>query len=233
MSVHPCTECVKYESFPCVNTQNNLKLHATKCCICLEPPDIYLTHTSYCNFCIPCYVRMFSELVSITTDSIEKQKYLSKKLFARCILLTKKLYIGENYIDKDYRDYISSNLIITCPRQKIECINHEEFPSLDVQNNFDPHAIKCSTCSIKPIMYLIGFIKPIKSYCNICFPCFIKMLYEQQSDITDPAQVKKYKLFIGISRSIMADVDNAIKNYSDHDNPEYAISNFIVNMYKK
>lgn len=229
MSIHPCTACVKYEPFPCVNTQNNLKLHATKCCICLEAPDIYLTHTSYCNFCIPCYVRMFRELVSITTDFIEKQKYLSKTYFASCISITKKLYIGRDYIDKDYPEYISSDLIITCPRQKIECIKHKDFPSINVQNNFDTHAIKCSTCFIKPIMYLICFIKPIKSY---CFPCFIKMLYEQQSDITDPAQVKKYKLFIGISRSIMADVDNAIKNYLDHDNPEYASSNFVVNMYK-
>ena len=114
----------------------------------------------------------------------------------------------EDYIDKNYPNYIHPDLIITCPRQKIECIKNEDFPYIDLQYNLDPHAIKCSTCFIKPTMYL-----SINFYCNFCFPCFIKMLYEQQSDITNPVKVMKYKLFIGISNSIMLDVNNAIKNY--------------------
>ena len=228
MSVHPCTECVKYELFPCVNTQNNLKLHATKCCICLEQPDIYLTYYSNCNFCIQCYIKMFRELVSITNDTLEKYKHKGKIIFAYSVLITKKWYIGENFIDKDYREYVCSDSIIICPRQKIECIKHEDFPSLNVQNNFDLQAIKCSTCFTKPIIYL-----SLKFYCNFCLPCFINMLYTQQLDIKNPAQVLKYKLFIGISNSIIAEVDNTIKNHLDHDNPEYASSNFVVTMYKK
>jgi hypothetical protein len=41
------------------------------------------------------------------------------------------------------------------------------------------------------------------------------MLYKQQSEMTNPVQVMKYELFIGISNSIMLDVSNAIKNHLD------------------
>ena len=72
----------------------------------------------------------------------------------------------------------------------------------------------------------------IKFYCNFCFPCFIKLL-EDLSDTTNTPKRKKYKLFIGTTRSIMLEEGIYRKNYMNHANPKYASSNFLINMYKK
>lgn len=117
MNIHPCTECVKNEPLPCLNMQNNLKPHAIKCCICLEARDKYLTYQSRCNFCFPCFIKMFYDLKSITTDATEKKKYEIYVKFGK--RMTGYLYmINEEYIDKDYRAYIYPDLIITCQDKK-------------------------------------------------------------------------------------------------------------------
>jgi hypothetical protein len=237
--LNPCIECVKYEPFPCYNIQNNLKPHAIKCCLCLESPEKFHTYESDCNFCHPCLIKMYTELALNTTDTEKKHKYIKcaftiiglpkiSEFYKELTLLQLQIsQQNENSIYNRCPECLLQDYILKCPRQKIECIKDDDFPDLHVQNNLDLYPIICCICSNVPIMYL-----HIKFYCNFCFPCFIKLL-EKQSDMKNPLKIIKYRLFIGTLRSIMLEESTYRKNYRDHDNPEYASSNFVINMYKK